>query len=454
MMNFFVLSTVRKSVIPDIHFSFIGNHDNHDNHDVTPPSMLSKCIISESIYSYLCKSKRTIETCNSDEWDAMKKFTNPYEFIHTAIPGQKCAISKMKPLSRSFYKMIEIIKHCKLFPFQQQQHSQSQSDQQYPQHPPESPIRTFHLAEGPGGFIEAVAHIRANSDDVYHGMTLVDERSAGCPGWNKSRAFLERNPNVLIEYGADGTGDLLSLSNYDACCAKYGPQGQQMEFISADGGFDFSSDFNHQEVLAQNLIVAEVLYAISLQKYEGTFVLKIFDIFTKVTVDILQLLCGVYDDVIIFKPGTSRIANSEKYVVCKRFNICDEEVRKSLIATCRQFFVGIGHNYAPTNAAAAATTTTAARPKSDTQMLGVSGILRAEHHGIQLLARIEEINVLLGQQQIENIATTVSLIQSKMYDRLEAYKRANVQKCITWCERYNIPYNKGVVSTNTFIHTS
>ena len=441
-MNFFVLSTMRKSVIPDIHFSFVGgdgdsdrdsDSDSHGDRgdgndgDVTT----SQCIISESIYSYLCKSKRTIETCNSDEWDAMKKFTNPYEFIHTAIPGQKCAISKMKPLSRSFYKMIEIIKHCKLFPFQQQQSS-------------EVPIRTFHLAEGPGGFIEAVAHIRANSDDVYHGMTLVDERSAGCPGWNKSRAFLERNPNVIIEYGADGTGDLLSLSNYDACCAKYGQRGQQMEFISADGGFDFSSDFNHQEVLAQNLIVAEVLYAISLQKYEGTFVLKIFDIFTKVTVDLLQLLCGVYDDVIIFKPGTSRIANSEKYVVCKRFNICDEDARKSLIATCRQFFVGIGNNYA-TNAARSS--------KSNAHMLGVSGILRAEHHGIQLLARIEEINVLLGQQQIENIATTVSLIQSKMYDRLESYKRTNVQKCIMWCERYNIPYNKGVVSTNTFIHS-
>ena len=431
MMNFFVLSTVRKSAIPDIHFSFNSNHNNDNNgHNEfasqsqpqpSAPSAPSKCIISESIYSYLCKSKRTIETCNPDEWDAMKKFTNPYEFIHTAIPGQKCAISKMKPLSRSFYKMIEIIKHCKLLPFQDQP----------PQQPSESPIRTFHLAEGPGGFIEAVAYIRANSDDVYHGMTLVDERSAGCPGWNKSRAFLERNPNVIIEYGVDGTGDLLSLSNYDACCAKYGPQGQQMEFISADGGFDFSSDFNHQEILAQNLIVAEVLYAISLQKYEGSFVLKIFDIFTKVTVDLLQLLCGVYDDVIIFKPSTSRIANSEKYVVCKRFNISDEEVRKALIAKCRQFFIGLGLGPA----------------------LGVSGILRAEHHGIQLLARIEEINVMLGQQQIENIATTVSLIQSKMYDRLESYKRANVQKCILWCERYNIPYNKGVVSTNTFIRS-
>ena len=429
MMNFFVLSTVRKSTIPDIHFSFNHNNNNHDEFASrsqpsapSAPSAPSKCIISESIYSYLCKSKRTIESCNPDEWDAMKKFTNPYEFIHTAIPGQKCAISKMKPLSRSFYKMIEIIKHCKLLPFQDQS----------PQQPPESsPIRTFHLAEGPGGFIEAVAYIRANSDDVYHGMTLVDERSAGCPGWNKSRAFLERNPNVIIEYGVDGTGDLLSLSNYDACCAKYGLHGDQMNFISADGGFDFSSDFNHQEILAQNLIVAEVLYAISLQKYEGSFVLKIFDIFTKVTVDLLQLLCGVYDDVIIFKPSTSRIANSEKYVVCKRFNICDEEVRKALIAKCRHFFVGLGLGPA----------------------LGVSGILRAEHHGIQLLARIEEINVMLGQQQIENIATTVSLIQSKLYDRLESYKRANVQKCILWCERYNIPYNKGVVSTNTFIHS-
>jgi 23S rRNA U2552 (ribose-2'-O)-methylase RlmE/FtsJ len=441
MMNFFALSVMHKSAIPDIHFSFIGGGGGVDCDAEAAEKRSDSIIISESIYSYLCKSKETIETCNPDEWDSMKKYTNPYEFIHTAIPGQKCAISKLKPLSRSFYKMIEIIKHCKLVPYQPQQQQQQQQQQQE-QHLLYPPIKTFHLAEGPGGFIEAVLYIRDNRDDVYHGMTLVDERSAGCPGWNKSRSFLERNPNVIIEYGQDGTGDLLSLSNYDACCAKYGDRDTQMEFISADGGFDFSSDFNNQEVLAQNLIVAEVLYAISLQKYEGSFVLKIFDIFTKVTVDLLQLLCSVYDDVIIFKPSTSRVANSEKYVVCKRFNIGmgDENARKELIAKFRKFFIGI---------------------KSDrsggvsgvVSGLGVLGVLRAEHHSIQLLTRIEEINVILGQQQIENIASTVSLIQFKLYDRLEAYKRANVQKCITWCEKYNIPYNKGVVSTNTFIHS-
>jgi 23S rRNA U2552 (ribose-2'-O)-methylase RlmE/FtsJ len=430
-MNFFALSVMHKSAIPDIHFSFIGADDSsdtdNDNKDVakTPESI----IISESVYSYLCKSKETIETCNPDDWDSMKKYTNPYEFIHTAIPGQKCAISKLKPLSRSFYKMIEIIKHCKLVPYQQQQQQQQQ--------PPYPPIRTFHLAEGPGGFIEAVLYVRGNSSDVYHGMTLVDDRSAGCPGWHKSRLFLERNPNVIIEYGADGTGDLLSIDNYDDCCAKYGRDGHQMEFISADGGFDFSADFNNQEVLAQNLIVAEVLYAISLQKYEGSFVLKIFDIFTKVTVDLLQLLCSVYDDVIIFKPSTSRIANSEKYVVCKRFNVSDENARSALVDKFRNFFIGIGSG----------------GTGSVPNRLGVLGILRAEHHSIQLLTRIEEINVVLGQQQIENIAITVSLVQFKLFDRLEAYKRTNVQKCISWCEKYNIPYNKGVVSTNTFIRS-
>ena len=446
-MNFFALSVMHKSVIPDIHFSFIGgdtNADGGDDGNKQPESI----IISESIYSYLCKSKETIETCNPDEWDSMKKYTNPYEFIHTAIPGQKCAISKLKPLSRSFYKMIEIIKHCKLVPYQQQSQPQQSQPQQSPSYPP---IRTFHLAEGPGGFIEAVLYVRSNSSDAYHGMTLVDDRSAGCPGWNKSRSFLERNPNVFIEYGADGTGDLLSLNNYDACCAKYG---RQMEFISADGGFDFSSDFNNQEVLAQNLIVAEVIYAISLQKYEGSFVLKIFDIFTKATVDLLQLLCSVYDDVIIFKPSTSRIANSEKYVVCKRFNVSDEKTRNALVAKFRNFFIGIAGgggggdddddspNSAPTSAATSAAT-----------RMGVLSILRAPRHNVHLLTRIEEINVMLGQQQIENIANTVSLIQFKLYDRLESYKRANVQKCISWCEKYNIPYNKGVVSTNTFIRS-
>ena len=49
------------------------------------------------------------------------------------------------------------------------------------------------------------------------------------------------------------------------------------------------------------------------------FVLKIFDIFTLPTIQIIFILSSVYDNVYICKPNTSRIANSEKYLVCKNY---------------------------------------------------------------------------------------------------------------------------------------
>ena len=71
-------------------------------------------IISNSLCDYLYDIKKEIDARERD-WDIYKKYTNPYEFIHTTIPGYKFSISKLKPLSRSFYKMIEIIKIFNLF---------------------------------------------------------------------------------------------------------------------------------------------------------------------------------------------------------------------------------------------------------------------------------------------------------------------------------------------------
>jgi len=438
-MNFFVLTTLRKSSPIPVEFAF--------NDDATNGNGCEElCIASSSIHQYLGDIKRTIETCNSDDWDAMKKITNPYEYIHTAVPGHKYAVSRMKPLSRSFYKMVEIIKHCKLLPPASYgggvgggvgggggSHYGRSRAPEAPSAWCSGPIQTFHLAEGPGGFIEALCYLRANNSDVYNGMTLLDERSHSCPGWKKSRSFLERNPTVRIEFGADGTGNLLSLANYDACCEKYQ---QSIDFITADGGFDFSSDFNNQEILAMNLIAAEVFYAISMQKVGGTFVLKIFDMFTRVTIDLLQMLCMAYDDVIIFKPNTSRIANSEKYVVCKRFNIKCVEERMDMIGKIRTFFTRVGFN--PSHA-------------QDRPPPSVTGVLKPGTHNTHMLSRIEEINAILGQQQIENIISTVSLVQFKTNDRLENYKKLHVQKCVAWCDKYEVPCNKNLISTNTFM---
>eukprot|EP00276_Gloeochaete_wittrockiana_P005361 CAMPEP_0184669880 /NCGR_PEP_ID=MMETSP0308-20130426/79513_1 /TAXON_ID=38269 /ORGANISM="Gloeochaete witrockiana, Strain SAG 46.84" /LENGTH=92 /DNA_ID=CAMNT_0027116359 /DNA_START=20 /DNA_END=295 /DNA_ORIENTATION=- len=51
----------------------------------------------------------------------------------------------------------------------------------------------------------------------------------------------------------------------------------------------------------------------------GDFVCKIFDIYRPFNVGLFYLLYRHFDRVAIFKPLTSRPANSERYVVCKGF---------------------------------------------------------------------------------------------------------------------------------------
>ena len=81
---------------------FIPKYIDYIVSDNNPPPF-----ISNSLSMYLSEIKQRLEEIEN-EWDIHKKYTNPYEFIHTLIPGNKTSISKLKPLSRSFYKMIEM----------------------------------------------------------------------------------------------------------------------------------------------------------------------------------------------------------------------------------------------------------------------------------------------------------------------------------------------------------
>jgi len=453
-------------------------HDDGDNN----------VYVSSSIYAHLCDIKHQIEKYQ-DTWDNIKKFTNPYEYIHSNITGNKTNISKLRPLSRSFYKMIEIIKNNNIL--SQYQHTIVQRPEF------KMGIKTFHLAEGPGGFIEAIAYLRGleyqrqmrdveslvvKSDDViiqilkrntdfhdeymkeqeylklsrrifenqkdlptgtagsiyandrYYGMTLVNDDPI-CPGWKKTRTFLESHPNVIIENGADKTGNLISLENFLYCAEKYK---NKMDIVTADGGFDFSVDFNHQESMATQLVLCEVFYALAIQKPGGSFILKIFDVFHKTTVDILYMLSYYYNDVSIMKPYTSRIANSEKYVVCQGFKVADS-------TQIIQQFTSIFHLIqSATNHSGCGS--------------GVLSSLLPFDHDLYFLNRIEEMNAMVSFQQIENITSTLSIITNhRNAEKLEQYKRANVTKCIAWCEKYEIPHNihhACFQSTNIFLHKS
>ena len=142
--------------------------------------------ISNTLSLYLYELKEKIYKHEKD-WDIFKKYTNPYEYIHTIVPFKKKPVSKYKPLSRSYFKMIEIMN---TFDFQFD----------------ENPITTFHLAEGPGGFIEAIVGLRKSVNDKYIGMTILDEnKDPNIPAWKKTETFLlvalyEMIFSTLIEF--------------------------------------------------------------------------------------------------------------------------------------------------------------------------------------------------------------------------------------------------------------
>ena len=117
-------------------------------------NIFQKC--SFSLSSYLKETKKEIDNVY-DTWDSVKIYTNPYEFIHTMVPNNNLSVSKYKPISRAFYKLIEIYNLFNIANYTQ-------------------PINTFHLAEGPGGFLEATKYIRKNENVFAYDVLLIVPR--------------------------------------------------------------------------------------------------------------------------------------------------------------------------------------------------------------------------------------------------------------------------------------
>lgn len=372
------------------------NHIIHQYIDCVDTKDDIQPVISTSLAHYLYEIKKKLETMEKD-WDIFKKYTNPYEYVHGIVPLKKKSVSKYKPLSRSYFKMIEIM-HSFHIDFQAKN------------------IRTFHLAEGPGGFIEAIANLRNNEKDIYIGISLLDDKSdPNIPAWKKTQHFLNSHKNVYIETGVDNTGNILSMENFTFCKDTYA---SSMELVTADGGFDFSMDFNKQEINIAKLLFAQICYALILQKKKGCFVLKMFDCFMQHSIDALYILSSFYEKVYITKPQSSRYANSEKYIVCKGF----------LYSKVDSFYPFIHRAFekmlAPT--------------KTPTSILR---FLTVPVNNL-FVTKLEEYNAIFGQQQVENIYQTIMLIENKHnQEKIDTMIKNNVQKSIQWCTRYQIPYN-------------
>lgn len=348
-----------------------------------------------SLNTYLNSAKKKIDEV-LHSWDNIKIYTNPYEFVHTNVPNQTMSVCKYKPISRAFFKLLEMYNLfgiCNI----------------------NTSINTFHLAEGPGGFLEATMYNRKNKNDNYYGITLLDSNS-NVPGWKKSKNFLEKHSNIFLEKGQDNTGNIFNENNFMYLKNKFK---KKFEIITGDGGIDFSADYNDQENAAIRLILTQVMYALTLQKRNGSFILKMFDLFSKISIDIIYILSIYYEKVYIVKPYTSRYANSEKYIVCINYH---KSITENMINKFKDILKILN--------------------KIDFKKYNIVSLLDIEHN-LFFMNNIEEINTILGQRQIENILYTIKIIKNieKSHEKINKFKTSNILKCIKWCNTNNIEYN-------------
>lgn len=250
----------------------------------------------------IIESKNKIEHVESmSDWEFRKKITNPYEPVFSGDDGSFPSLAKVQPLSRSYFKMIEML-HLLEF-WESVDTSKS--------------FIASHACEGPGGFIQAVIEgcydKKIPVKNIY-AITLKPTKSH-IPGWRRSTNFLKKHKEIQIEYGADDTGNILNIQNQRAFSIK--SQGSQL--FTADGGFDFSTDYTNQEQTVFPLLLASFTLGLMCLDKGGTMIIKTFDIYGKATQDLLLGTAFFFKKFTIYKPATSRPCNSERYFIAKGY---------------------------------------------------------------------------------------------------------------------------------------
>lgn len=346
----------------------------------------------------------------SKEWDKHKKISNLYELIHISNNKMKDeSISKYDPLSRSFFKMWELINHFGLI------------------NNPEKIITTGHLAEGPGGFIEACLYYRHRMlkinplSDKYYGITL-NPYNKEIPGWTKANSLIKQfKKNIDIDYGIDNTGDLYKICNIRSFSRKINNEHLGADLITADGGFDFSVDFNKQEQLSHRLVLSEILTGIRTQKLNGSFICKIYDSYSYITSQLLYFISCLYGEVYLAKPLTSRPANSEKYIVALKYNGFNSYLEE-------QYYINQLENILNT--------------WDDLISKGLIFKSFFENPPLYFLDRIMEYNRQSYQEQCKYINKTIDIINKKPgWKEIDIIFHEQTRKAVKWCQAYKIPIN-------------
>ena len=257
--------------------------NNNISKNIIVSKNYNKLIKKENQYYYFKLSNNKNKINNHIKyWNFYKFKLNPYEYIF----NKHLSISKILPVSRSYFKLLELLTDNNiLFKYND----------------------VLCLAEAPGGFIQLLNDKLIAKNIIGNTLNFTSNK---IPSWNKK---IEKNNVNLLK----GSGDLTDINYLRNVLFKL----NKFDLITCDGGIDYSSNYNDQEINSHKLIYSEIYVSLKLLKPNGNLILKVFDMFYNNTIHLLYILYCSFDKIIISKPFTSRPSNSEKYIICINYNL-------------------------------------------------------------------------------------------------------------------------------------
>lgn len=200
--------------------------------------------------------------------------------------------------SRAFYKLREISLTCSL----------------------ERAKRSFHLAEAPGGFVQATSQC-CQPDWEWRAVSIEGEGLL-----SPASHLLPSDKGYFLE-GLPKRSDLLEEECRNCIVVKMEKEGKKFDLVTADGSIDMDHDRLEEEHLP--LLYAQTNLAFRLLERGGTFVCKFFEGSYYDTTLWLGEITNRFHSSSILKPKWSRATNSERYVVAKGFEGDQTELRKT-----------------------------------------------------------------------------------------------------------------------------
>jgi hypothetical protein len=175
-------------------------------------------------------------------------------------------------------------------------------------------------------------------------------------------------------------------------------------------------------------LMQAVMIILKCNKINATTIIKSNHTLYKPIIDILYFLCSLFEKVYIIKPHANNIGTFEKYIVCKHF-IYDDTKYENYKMNYYKLLVFI----------------------KKLENKSIKSII-SKDLPFYFLNKLDDINIILGQQQLESLDQIVNILKNKNKDdKIEIIKKNNIQKSIEWCEKYKIPYNKFTEKTNIFL---